>query len=119
MIEVLKTELERMKKENDVYRTFNKSQKGAAGNSQAILQSLIEKSEREYVNLKNLQLKKIEKAQEEVKDEGPKKNEVVGESSGNVSQLKSLFEGPAARQKALQESMKKVEAELQKGKNIA
>ena len=54
LIEVLKTELERMKKENDVYRTFNKSQKGTFGNSHAILQSLIEKSEREYVNLKNL-----------------------------------------------------------------
>lgn len=88
-----------MKKENDVYRTFNNAQKRAnPGNSQAILQSLIEKSEKEYVNLKNLQLKKIERIeQEEVKDEGPKKNEVVGEKSGNVSQLKSLFEGPAAR----------------------
>lgn len=30
VIEVLKTELERIKKENDVYRTFNKSQKGNA-----------------------------------------------------------------------------------------
>ena len=74
-----------MKKENDVYRTFNKSQKGS-GNSQAILQSLIDKSEKEYVNLKNLQLKKIERdKQEEAKDEGPKKNEVVGDAIGNVS----------------------------------
>ena len=86
LIEVLKTELERMKKENDVYRTFNNAQKrNNPGNSQAILQSLIDKSEKEYVNLKNLQLKKIERVQEEVKDEGPKKNEVVGEKSGNVS----------------------------------
>ena len=108
-----------MKKENDVYRTFNKSQKGT-GNSQAVLQSLIEKSDKEYVNLKNLQLKKIERVQqEEGKEKGPKKNEVVGDAIGNVSQLKSLFEGPAARQKALQESMKKVEAELEKGKAIA
>jgi hypothetical protein len=81
---------------------------------------MIEKSEKEYVNLKNLQLKKIESSkQEEVKESGPKKNEVVGEKSGNVSQLKSLFEGPAARKKALEESMRKVEAELLKGKKIA
>ena len=85
MIEALKVDLERMKKENDVYRTFNRSQKNT-GNSQAILQSLIDKSEREYVNLKNLHLKKIEiVSQEEAKDEGPKKNEVVGEAIGNVS----------------------------------
>lgn len=49
-----------MKKENDVYRTFNKSQKGS-GNSQAVLQSLIDKSDKEYVSLKNLQLKKIDR----------------------------------------------------------
>ena len=85
LIEALKVDLERMKKENDVYRTFNRSQKNT-GNSQAILQSLIDKSEREYVNLKNLHLKKIEiVSQEEAKDEGPKKNEVVGEAIGNVS----------------------------------
>jgi hypothetical protein len=48
-----------MKKENDVYRHFNKS----SGNNQSaeILQKLIEKSQREYVDLKNIQLKRVER----------------------------------------------------------
>ena len=59
---------------------------------------MIEKSEKEYVNLKNIQLKKLDKVEkEEVKDETPKKNEVVGDKIGAVSHLKSIFEGPAAR----------------------
>ncbi len=58
----MKTELERMKKENDVYRHFNKS----SGNNQSaeILQKLIEKSQREYVDLKNIQLKRVERQEE-------------------------------------------------------
>ena len=63
LIETLTSELERMKKENDVYRNFNKSQKGA-NNSGEILQRLLEKSQKEYVDLKNIQLKRVERAEE-------------------------------------------------------
>lgn len=59
MIETLKNELERIRKENDVYKRFNKSQKNNI--SSEVLQKLIEKSQQEIVDLKNVQLKKIEK----------------------------------------------------------
>lgn len=42
LIETLKNELERLKKENDIYKRFNKSQKN--NQSSEILQKLIEKS---------------------------------------------------------------------------
>jgi vacuolar-type H+-ATPase subunit I/STV1 len=69
--------------------------------------------------LKNIKLKKLDSAsKEEVKDLTPLKNEVVPEHSGNVSHLRSLFEG-GSRKKAMAESIKKVEADLKKGAELA
>lgn len=47
------------------------------------------------------------------------KSAFVKEKSADVSQLKSMFEGPAARQKAFEKSMIKVESQLQKGQEHA
>jgi len=62
LIETLKNELERLKKENDVYRRFNKTHKNnQEGN---ILEKLIEKSQKEFVDLKNIHLKKVTEIQQ-------------------------------------------------------
>lgn len=71
LIETLKGELERMKKENDVYRRFNK-QSGQGLSSQQVIDRLIEKSQKELVDFKNVSLKKVERPVEEVKvSQGP------------------------------------------------
>lgn len=61
--------------------------------------------------MKNIQLKKFEKLEEtkENKPAQPRKSEFVVEESSGVAKLRSMFEGPAARQKAMQQSMSKVE----------
>ena len=63
--------------------------------SSDVLQKLIEKSEKEYVDFKNVQLKKvdIEKRLEEKKQESAG---FVVEDSPNVRTLKTLYEGPEA-----------------------
>ena len=54
--------MERLKKENDVYRRFNKTHKNnQEGN---ILEKLIEKSQKEFVDLKNIHLKKVTEIQQ-------------------------------------------------------
>lgn len=119
LITTLKDELERMRKENDVYRRFNKQSSGA-NQSGAILERLIEKSQKELVDFKNVQLKKVERPAEEVKTgpQVPQKSSFVTEQSSGVSALKNMFD-PAARQKALEKSMTKVEQELAKGQEQA
>lgn len=108
-----------MRKENDVYRRFNKQSHGA-NQSGAILERLIEKSQKELVDFKNVQLKKIDRPAEEVKagPQVPQKSQFVQEQSSGVSALKNMFD-PTARQKALEKSMNKVEQELAKGQEQA
>ncbi|CDW86093.1 ph domain containing protein [Stylonychia lemnae] len=125
LIETLKNELERIKKENDIYKRFNKSQR--KDNKSDVLQKLIEKSEQECVDLKNVQLKKIAKMEEDLnkqitQDEDDfgisSRSEVVLEKSTDVSTLKNVFEGPAAQEQALQKRISQVEVELIKSKNL-
>jgi hypothetical protein len=78
---------------------------------------LIEKSGAEHSNLKNIQLKKIERAVEEVKKNDGKK-EVVVEKGSDVSSLRNIFDA-AARQKSAQENLKKAEQVLNKSKSLA
>lgn len=60
-----------------------------------VLQKLIEKSEKEYVDFKNVQLRKVdlEKRLEEKKEET---GGFVLEDSTDVKILKTLYEGPEA-----------------------
>lgn len=47
-------------------------------------------------------MKRVEREEAKVvKDEGPKKSEFVVEESAGVANLRKMFEGPAAREKAL------------------
>ncbi len=57
VIEALKLEIEHISKQNQVYRTFNNT--GSQANNQ-VLQSMLDKSDKEYTTLKNIQLKKLE-----------------------------------------------------------
>ena len=68
---------------------------------------MIDKSGTEHTNLKNIQLKKIERAAEEVKINDGKK-EVVKEKGSGVSELRNIFDA-AARQKSAQENLKKAD----------
>eukprot|EP00347_Sterkiella_histriomuscorum_P001390 403372219 len=124
LIETLKNELERIKKENDIYKRINKGSKSSLNSN--ILQKLIEKSQQEYVNLKNVQLQKMGQPgdDQEMFQNLPdlnlqnQKSEVVLEESTSVGTLKNVFEGPDAQQKALQKNLDMVEEELQKSKSI-
>jgi hypothetical protein len=59
LIDHLRNNLELKKKENDVFRRFNKVNKANIGGE--LLQKMIEKSGQEIVDLKNIQLKKYER----------------------------------------------------------
>jgi len=109
MIEGLKTSLVRIKQENDIYKRFTKQER--MNFSSDILQKMIEKSEKEYVDLKAVQLRKveIEKRMEE------RKEEVGGfymEKGDDVRTLRTKFEGPKVEQKLLESSLSKIEEEL-------
>lgn len=89
LIDQLKTNLEHMSKENDIFRRFNKVSKANIGGE--LLQKMIEKSGKEIVDLKNIQLKKVERL-EQVKEEQKFERVVVKEKQANVSDLKNMFE---------------------------
>jgi hypothetical protein len=78
---------------------------------------MIEKTGAEHQNFKNIQLKKVEKAVEEVKKQEVKK-EVVFEKGSAVSELRNIFDS-AARQKNTADNLKKVDHALSKAKSLA
>ena len=80
---------------------------------------MIEKSEKEYVGLKDVQLKKMQTIQEtEQLTLEEQKSELVNEESTNVQTLKSIFEGPAAHEKALEKTLSQVQQEIERSQTL-
>lgn len=70
----------------------------------------MEQSQREHVDLKNIQLRKVLRPEEVKKPIEHQKSGIVNEQS-SVSALKNMFD-PKARKHTMEESISKVEGEL-------